>query len=105
MGSGYAQMRKPQGYATVTGDFSIKEFDTISCGHCNRVVMVKPGTGSTVYLFPQLIGPMKEEAGASCRVCMTAVCLKCHDLGSCLPLERKIEEMEARGRMWESMGL
>lgn len=98
-------MRKPQGYAVVTGDFMPLEYDTISCGHCNKVVMVKAGTGSTVYLIPQFTGPHLEEPGAMCRVCMRAVCLECHDLGRCLPLERMIEEKEARGRMLASMGL
>jgi hypothetical protein len=98
-------VRKPQGYATVTGDFRPQEYDTMSCGHCNKIVMVKAGTGSTVYILPQLVGPHKEEPGACCRVCMRGVCLQCDDLGRCLPLERKIEQMESRNKFLQSVGV
>jgi hypothetical protein len=81
------------------------ERDSVSCGHCNRLIFVKPGTAFTVYLFPQLVGPDKEEMGASCRVCMRHVCLTCNTVGTCTPLERRIEQMEARGRMLRSLGL
>jgi hypothetical protein len=81
------------------------ERDTITCAHCNRIVMVKPGTGCTTYYIPQLIGPPKEEAGAWCAVCNKPVCLTCHADGRCLPLMRRLEMMEAiplgkRVRKW-----
>lgn len=99
-------MRRPQGYATFSSpDAPVIERDTASCGHCNRVVFVKPGTASTVYLFPQMQGPDKEEPGAMCRVCMRAICLACCAQGSCTPLERRIEQMEARRRMLRAIGL
>lgn len=100
-------MRRPQGYGVVfdplprAGQPSIQEYDTISCGHCNKIVHVKSGTGSTVYLIPQLIlgqPQWKEEMGAMCGCCMRAVCLPCHHVGTCTPLEKRIEQWEARGR-------
>lgn len=94
-------MLRPQGQATVYGDRLI-EHDTIACGHCNRIIFVKPGSASTVYIFYQLIGPPREEPGAFCRVCMRPVCLRCHDVGTCTPLERHLEELEARGRLQRS---
>ena len=97
-------MLRAQGYVTVTSD-RFSEYDTITCGHCNQIVMVKPGTGSTVYLLPQMDGPIKEEMGAMCRQCMRPVCLKCHDDGRCRPLERQIEQIEARGRMLKAVGI
>lgn len=87
-------MLKPQGYVTVFGDFQTKEYDTITCCHCNWVIHVKPGSASTVYLIPQLEGPPVEEMGAMCRQCDKPVCLRCHDLGTCTPLMRRIEAME-----------
>ena len=87
-------MRRPQGYATVVGGWVDAEYDTLTCGHCNQVVLVKAGTAATTYLLPQLQGPMKEEPGAMCRICMTSVCLKCHGDGRCTPLMRRIEAME-----------
>lgn len=95
-------MLKPQGYATFTGD-TIVERDTITCGHCQMLVFVKPRTASTIYLIPQFQAPDKEEPGAMCRVCMRAVCLKCHDDGRCTPFERRIEEMEHKRRMIEQV--
>jgi hypothetical protein len=85
---------KPQGYVVVVGGWQDLEFDSITCGHCNQVVLVKAGTASTVYVIPQLCGPAKEEPGAHCRTCDKAVCLKCHDDGRCTPLMRRIEAME-----------
>ena len=96
-------MLKPQGYVTIVGDFKLPdnkpiERDTITCGHCQQLVFVKPGTVSTVYLIPQVNGPDKEESGAGCFVCGRKVCLRCHADGRCRVWERQIEEMEQRGR-------
>ena len=93
-------MLKPHGYTVcVCDDGRTIEHDAITCGHCNQIVMVKPGTASTVYYIPQMVGPAIEEAGAHCRSCDKPVCLKCCDLGVCTPLMRRIEQMEARGRL------
>ena len=87
-------MLKPHGYITVFGDFSTKEYDSITCCHCNWIIHVKPGTASTVYLIPQMDGPPKEEMGAHCGRCDKPVCLRCHEDGRCIPLMRRIEAME-----------
>jgi hypothetical protein len=98
-------MLRPQGYVTIVSPEHHVERDSITCGHCNRIVLVKPGGASTVYLLPQVQGPDKEEPGAFCRQCMRAICLACCDAGVCVPLMRRIEEMEARGRMFAAAGL
>lgn len=95
-------MRRPQGYASVVGLTTI-ERDTITCGHCNQIVLVKPGTFATTYFVPDGLGPLKEEPGALCKVCMRAVCLTCHAHGRCTPLEARIEQMEARGRFLQAV--
>jgi len=80
--------------------------DTVSCGHCQRVIVVKPGTASTVYLtFDRQSWTWKEEAGAFCRVCMRPICLPCCDLGRCLPWEKTLEASEARDRLRRSAGV
>jgi len=81
------------------------ERDTITCKHCQRIVFTKPGSASTVYLFPQRQGPDKEEPGAFCRVCMSPICLACCAVGTCTPWERRMEKIEARDRMLRSVGL
>lgn len=99
-------MRRPQGYATFTSpDAPTIERDTAQCCHCNAIIFVKPGSGTTVYLIPQMTGPDIEEPGAACRRCMKPVCLRCHDLGRCVPFERKIERMEARSRLRRAAGV
>lgn len=95
-----------EGYTTITfPDAPTVERDAITCGHCSRIVLVKPGTVSTVYLQPRLGAPDLEEPGAFCSRCMRAICLPCHGHGRCLPIERQIEEMEARGRMLAQIGI
>jgi hypothetical protein len=87
---------KPTGYAMWTDpEQPLLERDTLSCGHCGAVVFVKPGTGATVYLrWSVSQHRWIEEAGAGCRMCMSAVCLPCERDGRCLPLERRLEQME-----------
>lgn len=91
-------MRRAQGYMQVVDpDQPLLEWDTITCGHCSRIVCTKPGTAATVYLIQHRDGRWTDEPGAFCRVCMRPVCLRCHDLGRCRPLERWLAEVEARG--------
>lgn len=107
-------MRNPQGYWIIGGGVTPEEYDTITCGHCNKIVRVKPGTGCTIYILEGLhVDPItkehkiirKEEAGASCRQCMRSICLPCCDKGECTPLMKQIEAQEARGRLLKSLGL
>jgi hypothetical protein len=77
-------MLKSQGYVIVScDDGRIIERDTVTCRHCNQIVMVKPGTASTTYYIPQFIGPPKEEPGAWCVTCDGPICLTCHQDGRC----------------------
>lgn len=90
-------MLRPGGYAQILDpDAPLVERDTCSCGHCNKVIFTKPGSASTTYLIQHRDGRWTEEAGAFCRVCMRPVCLRCHDLGSCLPLERWLDQQEQK---------
>ena len=70
------------------------ERDSVSCGHCNKVIWTKPGSASTVYLILHRDGRWTEEAGAMCRICMRSVCLPCHDHGACVPFEQWLLEQE-----------
>lgn len=93
-------MRNPRGYGVWSSDSGTREVDSITCGHCQRVVFVKPGSATTVYLLyatdPAV--PPREEPGAGCRVCMRPICLTCHAAGRCTPFEQRIEQQEARQR-------
>lgn len=100
-------MRSPTGYATVVEpDRPLVEYDTTTCGHCQRVIFTKPGTAATTYLIvDRRTLQWQEEPGAFCRVCMRPVCLHCHDLGRCTPWEKMLEASEARDRFCRSIGI
>jgi len=88
---------RPQGYATIDDPDTRKvEYDTAMCGHCQLHLHVKPGSGCTVYLFPQADGRVIEQMGAFCRVCMSPVCLSCDEVGNCIPWERSLELVESK---------
>jgi hypothetical protein len=99
-------MRKVLGYATILDPTApVQEYDTCVCGHCGKVIFVKPGTAQTTYLIPQRQGGFREAAGAFCRCCMKPVCLPCDQTGTCTPFERSLEQAEARDRFFRSAGL
>lgn len=88
-------MAEHRGYATIVDpDIPLVECDTVTCGHCQRIIFLKPGAGITTYLIRHRNHQVTEEAGAFCRVCMRAVCLRCHDDGRCTPFEKRLEAME-----------
>jgi hypothetical protein len=77
-------MLKPQGYAVLyDADGTIAEMDSFSCGHCNRIVHVRPKADPA-------------EVGGLCKCCMRLICPHCLDTGTCDPIERKLERQEAR---------
>jgi hypothetical protein len=98
-------VRNPHGYGVWSSDTGIKEADSITCGHCQQVVFVKPGSATTVYLIYGMdpTAPPKETPGAGCRVCMRPVCLRCEAAGRCTPFERQIEASEARQRLMRAV--
>ena len=98
---------KPQGYATITSPSpsvaktdgfqqhliceGVTEFDTMSCGHCGKVVHIAARQ-------------RPEDIGGFCCQCMKAICPGCTDTGRCDPLEKKLERAEARDRALRSYG-
>ena len=93
-------MRRVGGYGVITDpDRPLEEFETASCGHCSAHIRVKPLSASTVYLiFDPTVWQWREEPGAFCRVCMRPVCLACHDVGICRPLEHRLARAEKEQR-------
>ena len=99
---GYKMWLRPQGYAVliepdrpskanldgfqcVETREGYNEFDTLACGHCNRVVHV-------------LARQRPEDIGGLCKQCMRCICPQCVGEGRCFPLEKRIEEWEEAGR-------
>jgi hypothetical protein len=84
---------RAQGYLIITDpEAETKEADTITCCHCNRIVVLKPKTGL-------------EDVGGWCGMCMKGICGPCADLGECTPFERKLEEMERAARLHLALGI
>ena len=85
-------MRRPQGYALLTDpEKGIKEADTFSCSHCNRIVHVKPKADPA-------------DMGGLCKCCMRLICPACVGK-ACDVLERKLERQEASYQARRSYGL
>ena len=109
-------MGRAQGYLRIvdpTLATPLVEFDSILCGHCQRIVMIKPGSAGTVYSLPTDIpGVRKEEPGCFCGKCMTPICIPCHHKGKCRPFELWLDEQEGKitnklgwGRFFRFVGI
>lgn len=75
-------MRRPQGYATISGPDKVVECDTFTCAHCQRIVHIPPRCDPA-------------NIGGHCRLCDGLICPSCVGKG-CTPWERKMEEAERR---------
>jgi hypothetical protein len=88
-----SERRRPTGYAVVTDpDKGVQEWDTFRCAHCGRIEHVPP---------PPAMPP-----GGTCSLCGHAmICDGCVALGTCDPLEKKLERIEARARFRQQLGV
>lgn len=99
---------RPQGYAVITSPGNsratldgfqcvetrggVTEFDTMGCGHCNRIMHIQAKQ-------------RPEDLGGLCKQCMKPICPFCVDSGRCDPLEKKLARWEDRERTLRSYGL
>ncbi len=75
-------MRKPGGYLITTGPDGTAEEDTFTCGHCNRVVFVKPMCDAA-------------DMGGRCTCCDKLICKYCVGK-TCVPIEEHLNRVERR---------
>ena len=87
-------MRRPQGHATLIEPDRGKtvERDTVTCGHCQRIVHVAPRCDPA-------------DIGGLCKICMSLICPRCVKRDGCTPWEKQMEQMEARQDALRSYGL
>lgn len=85
------QARAEQGVAEWTHAGGRTALPTFTCCHCNAVTVIAPRA-------------KPDDCGGFCRLCMAATCKACAD-GTCVPFEKRLEELEARARFLASMGL
>lgn len=85
-------MLRPQGYGVVSApEGQAQEHDTMTCSHCQRIVIVKPRCPPS-------------DAGGWCGVCAKLICKFCAGKG-CTPWEKKMEQIERRERFLRSAGI
>ncbi len=78
-------MRNPGGYLVIDdpdpwrskGEQARREYDTVTCKHCNGIVKISPQVDTVV-----------------CKKCMSFICSGCHAKGGCLPFEEKLRAFE-----------
>lgn len=79
-------VRRPQGYSFLSNQESdrIQEHDTLMCCHCQMILVIRPGSGT--------------ERGW-CYKCSGPLCGKKKCQEKCVPFEKVIEQIEAKGRL------
>lgn len=76
----------------------VREADTFTCQHCNRVGLVQPFKGVE-----------ESGSGAMCYGCGGLICLGClkrsrhNDVPKCDHIERKLERAERAGRFYREL--
>ena len=79
-------MFRPQGYAhwrEGNDGSTLKERDTVTCGHCSHIECVQPG------MMP----------ADKCSMCQRYVCGRCAAIPECRPFEKHLESIERRGKL------
>ena len=81
-------MARIGGYCIITGEWGeVEEIDTFTCPHCNAIQLIRPGSGTQ---------------RGYCFRCNKPTCGKEGCL-TCVPFERKLEEVEQRYRLQKAM--
>lgn len=75
----------------MTGPDGLKECDTTTCAHCQRITHIKPGCDPA-------------DLGGLCKSCMGLICSTCVGK-ACVPFEKVLEREEARYHALRSYGL
>jgi hypothetical protein len=83
-------MLRPGGHLLIAGPDGKREHDTFTCGHCQRVVIVRHRAAAA-------------DCGGMCKRCMKLTCPRCTAAGACTPFEKKLERAEARARLLKAI--
>ena len=91
-------MLRANGYGVIIGPDGNQENDVVTCVHCSRIEMVRPGVGKplSVLVYRANGTHYLKEAGF-CRNCMAPICPAC-DGKPCNNRFRQLDEDEKRAR-------
>ncbi len=90
--------RHSLGYAREVDRFDGKvlaESDTITCEHCNCVV----------HMHDRKTGQKLNNVLVHCKQCDKYICVPCAEKARCAPFEKKLEELDARARLFAAIGV
>ncbi len=73
----------------------LQERDTATCGHCQHVMILPPPKD----------GHLLVRIAPECSGCRKFICEACAKDGRCRPWEKQLDEIEARARMLNSLGV
>ena len=74
-----------RGYLATYTDGRTIENDTLTCSHCNKVIVIE---------FMQFASNIKY--GGLCRGCEQHICADCYAVPNCRPIEKWCDEIEKR---------
>ena len=90
-------MNRSRGYARIIDPALAKplEADAVTCAHCNRIV----------HMHDLKTGKALSGVLVHCYQCDANTCVPCAETGKCTPFEKKLEAIEARGRLLAAIGI
>lgn len=77
-------------YAIASSPESTREWDTLTCCHCQRIIFIEVG---------------KDIPGGFCDKCNKNTCEACHQIGTCRPFEKWLEEVERKATRESRLGI
>lgn len=77
-------------YGIAISPEGVKEWDTLTCCHCQRIIHIVP----------------KEPIpGGFCVKCNKNTCEACHQVGTCRPFEKWLDEVEKKASRESRLGI
>lgn len=89
--------RRSRGYVRIVGPNIARaiETDAVTCNHCNAIVET----------HDRITGKALSSVLVHCHGCDKHICVKCAEQPKCVPLEKKIEQIEASARLRAQIGV
>ena len=80
-------LRRPHGYVTIVDPDGMREFDSLRCCHCQKMWLVKPGSGNR---------------RGWCSLCGDVTC-GAPACQPCVPFEKQLDMQERREKLMQAL--